>query len=365
MSKQAVIYLSLPKAKKAVVLCVMAQQYLPKYDGGQQESFGAILWGQSGIGKNGITNNLGVELSKATGENWCQLDVNLSGMSPEDIHGVPAVRPDINNVGHEVLKYFNSINLPKDANVIFRLDEIDRPAYYQTLIEMMKYAIDRTDHRHNLPFGMFVLGLGNGRSDTNTQELSEHAKGRFCHLYVSENVSGAKDDHQNYMKSKGFQDSILRMFEGNPITTRDEFEESAICNKRTASFANAILTAYKDLKNAGSDFGDVLLACLAGVIGKDRAIEVIRLEELSNLPTIEEITKSPLSAIIPDDLSLRHRYLTVLVNDAKGKQHLAPALINYISRFPKEMARYAMDKMILDIPDIIKTNEYIRWEKNN
>jgi len=365
MSKQAVIYLSLPQAKKAVVLCVMAQQYLPKYDGGQRESFGAILWGQSGIGKNGITNNLGVELTKATGETWCQMDVNLSGMSPEDIHGVPAVRPDANNVEKEVLKYFNSINLPNDAKGIFRLDEIDRPAYYQTLIEMMKYALDRTDHRHNLPFGMFVLGLGNGRSDTNTQELSEHAKGRFCHLYVSENVSGARTAHINYMKSKGFNESIINLFESDPIVTRDEFEESAICNKRTASFANAILSAYKDLKKAGSDFGDVLLACLAGVIGKDRAIEVIRLEELQNLPKLSEICANPLTAIIPEELSLRHRYLTVLVNDASTKPELAPALISYISRFPKEMARYAMDKMILDIPEIVKSKEYITWMKNN
>ena len=358
--KSNVIYLSLPKAKKAIVLCVMAQSYMPEYKGGQKERFGAILWGQSGIGKNGITNNLGVDLSNATGDLWCQMDVNLSGMSPEDIHGVPAIRHDA-KTSEEVLKYFSSIQLPADAKGIFRLDEIDRPAYYQTLIEMMKYAIDRTDHRHNLPHGMFVLGMGNGRSDTNTQELSEHAKGRFCHLYVSENVASAHDDHVDYMRSTGVEESIIRMFQADPIKTRDEFVESAVCNKRTATFANAILKAYKALKIAGSDFGDVLLACLSGVIGKDRAIEVVRLEEMQGLPTLQEVASNPLQAVIPDDLSLRHRFLTVLVNDARTKTEHAPALVTYISRFPNEIARYAMDKLVMDYPEIVKTQEYIKW----
>ena len=357
MNKNAVIYLSLAKAKKAIVLCVMAQKYMPVYEGGQSEKFGAILWGQSGIGKNGITNNLGVELSKATGENWCQMDVNLAGMSPEDIHGIPAIRDD-------VLKYFNSIQLPADAKGIFRLDEIDRPAYFQTLIEMAKYAIDRTDHRHVLPYGMFVLGMGNGRSDTNTQQLSEHLKGRFCHLYVSENVNGAHDEHIKYMKKQGVNDSLIRLVQNNPITTRDEFEEIACYHKRSVMFANAILSAYKDLKKVKSDFSDVLLACLSGVIGKNNALEVIRLEEMDGLPTLSEISKNVKLAMIPEDLSLRHRYLMVLVNEAKNDESLSPFLIEYAMRCNNELARSAIDSLVLNCPDVVKCQAYIKWYNN-
>jgi MoxR-like ATPase len=356
MNTQKVVYLPLSKAKKAIILCIMAQNYMPKYEGGQEEHFGAVLWGQSGIGKNGITNNIGVELSKATGEKWRQVDVNLSGMSPEDIHGVPAIRDD-------VLKYFTSLNFDKDEKGIFRLDEIDRPAYFQTLIEMAKYAIDRTDHRHCLPNGMFVLGMGNGNSDTNTQELSEHLKGRFCHLYVSENAPGAHDDHINYLRSQNVHESLIRLVKANPIITRDEFEESAMYHKRSIMFANAILTAYKDFKKAGKDFGDVLLACLAGVMGKNQALETIRYEEMNGLPTLEEIAKDPLNALIPDDLSLRHRFATLLVHDAKNRCDLAPQLIEYLSRLPSEMARFGIDKLIMDCPELVRTSQYIKWTK--
>lgn len=361
MNNDAVVYMSLKQAKKAIVLCVMSQKYLPKYDGGQTETFGAILWGESGIGKNGITNNLGVELSKALGENWIQADVNLCGMSPEDVQGVPAVRMD-DIVKKEVLKYFNSLNFPKETKGIFRLDEIDRPAWYQTLTEMMKYAVDRTDHRNNLPTGMFVLGMGNGSSDSNTTRLSDHAKGRFCHLYVSENVAGAAEEHQAYMRGHGYNESIIRMFQNDPIKTRDEFEEIAIRHKRTGSFANAIVSAYKDLKKAGSDFSDVLLPCLAGVVGKKSAIEIIRFEEMSHLPTLADIVKNPLKAMMPEDLSLRDRYLKVLVSDCTGDCKLAPKFIQYVARFPRELARSALDSLMLACPDVVRTAEYIKWK---
>ena len=360
-ASDAVVYMSLKQSKKAVVLCVMAQKYLMTYKGGSDESFGAIIWGPSGIGKTGSTNNLAVELSNALKENWILADVNLCGMSPEDVQGVPAIRMD-EKIKEEVLKYFNGIHFPKDSKGIFRLDEIDRPAWYQTLIEMMKYAVDRTDHRNNLPKGMFVLGMGNGSSDSNTTRLSDHAKGRFCHLYVSENVAGSAEDHQAFMREQGYNESIIRMFQNEPIKTADDFEEIALRHKRTGSFANAILSAYKDLKVAGSDFSDVLLPCLAGVIGKKSAIEIIRFEEMAHLPTLAEIVKNPLKAIVPEELSLRDRYLKVLVSDCKGDCKLAPKFIQYVARFPRELARSALDSLMLSCPDVVKTAEYIKWK---
>ena len=353
-----VIYMSLKKAKKAVVLCVLAQKYLPKYVSGKFESFGAILWGESGIGKNGVTNDLGVEMSKTTGESYIQIDCNLSGMSPEDIHGVPVVQG-------EVLKYFSSLSIPSDSKGIFRLDEIDRPCYFQTLIEIAKYALDRTDHRHNLPNGMFVLGMGNGASDSNTQQLSDHLKGRFVHLYVSTNMPESLDSQVEYMEKQGYEESVIRMYKASPVKTRDEFEEIALYHNRSISFANAIMKAYKDLKKANADFGDVLLAVLAGTIGKANAIEMIRLEEMKDLPTLKQVSNDPLNAMIPNDLSLRHRYLTVLVNDASNNKALASGLVTYIARYPREMARFAYDKLVLDCPDIVKTVEYIAWSNGN
>lgn len=359
---QDVVYLTLKQSKKAIVLCVMAQKYMPTYKTGHQDRFGAILWGQSGIGKNAITNDLGVELSASLGEMWIQMDCNLAGMAPEDIHGIPAIRT-VKDV--EVVKYFNSIALPANAKGIFRLDEIDRPAYFQTLIAMAKYSIDRTDHLHTLPYDMFVLGLGNGTSDGHTETLSEHLRGRFCHLYVSTQIQGAADDHIEYMKKAGFSDAVIRMVQSNPVETRDEFEEITAYNNRTIKFADAILKAYKDLKSVGSDFSDVLLATLAGCVGKNAALEIIRIEEMSHLPTLSEIVNSPMTAIVPDDLSLRQRYLTMLVHDAKSDCDKAATLIKYIGRYPAELARFQIERLILDCHMVAQSQEYIDWQRKN
>ena len=355
-----VVYLSLKKARKAIVLAIMAQKYLPVYESGVRESFGAFLWGESGIGKNGITNDLGIEMTEATKSLWIQYAVNVCGMAPEDVQGIPVVRED-KKAQEEILKYFSSMKFKGTEQGIFVLDEFDRPQWAQTVTEMIKFAVDRTDHRAVLPAKMFVLAMGNGVSDINTIRLSDHIKGRFCHIYVSENVEGAADEHIAYMRNKGFNESIIRMFQADPIKTRDEFQQSAIRHKRSGSFANAIVSAYKDMKAKGIDFSDVLLAVLAGVIGKKHAVEVIRYEELGHLPSLKDVCDAPKKAMMPEDMSLCHQYLTVLVSDVRTQCALAPKLLEYIMRYPAEMARFAIENMVRDCPEVVKCPQYVTW----
>jgi MoxR-like ATPase len=348
MNKSNVVYMTIGMVRKAVTLCILAQKHMPA-----GKRFGAIVWSQSGIGKNGVTDNLAADMSAMSKKEWGSIDCNLAGGTPEDITGLPEI---INGqtVYHSVYK------LAKESYGIFRVDEIDRPAYFQNIIAMVKFGVDRTVTQP-LPLNWFVLGLANGVSDAQTQELTEHIKGRFCHLYVSTNLPNADKEFAEYQKSRNTCDAIKRLLALNPIKTRDEFEAHAIYNKRTLEYADSLLKAYLQLKAIGQDYNDVLLPCLAGVIGKNEAIQLLRLQELESLPTLDEVIADPLNAMIPEDLSLRHTYLTVLVQEAQADCTKAVKLMDYLVRLPNEVARYSIEMLALSCSSVMTCKAYAIW----
>lgn len=345
-----VIYLSLEQSRRAVLLCILAQRFMPA-----TKRFGAVIWGQSGIGKNGITDGLCDTLSTLSKAPWQFHDEDLSSCSPEDIKGLPR----LTDAGACFAPF---INLDKDSKGIFRVDEIDRPAYYQSLIALVKFGIDRTTS-HHLPLNWFFLGLGNGSSDQHTHELSEHVKGRMCHLYVSTNAGGALDDVNAYYEKQGMPAALIKFNNMNPIATRDEFEEIAVDNNRTREYAGCILAAFETFKNHANapKFDDILPACLAGVIGKASAMELLKVYEMENLPSLSQVCNDPKGATMVSDLSTRHKHLSHLVSEVGADCAKASKLITYLLRTESEQVRFMLDKMIALCPDIAKNPEYVKW----
>jgi hypothetical protein len=208
----------------------------------------------------------------------------------------------------------------------------------------------------------FVLGLANGVSDSQTQELTEHLKGRFVHLYVSTNSTKAKTELQDYFSARNANDAIKKLYAINPLETRDEFEPHAIYNHRSLDYANAILTAYNVMLKVGQDYSDVLLPVLAGAIGKDMAVELMKLHELSDMPTLDEVIANPKTSTIPDDLSLRHKYTTALVHEAQNDCDKAVKLLEYLVRLPNEVARYAIETLSTACPMVCKAQTFVEWQ---
>jgi hypothetical protein len=148
----------------------------------------------------------------------------------------------------------------------------------------------------------------------------------------------------------------------NTVETRDEFESHAVYNHRTLEYADAILKAYIEMKKVGQDFSDVLLPVLAGAIGKDMAVELLKLYELADFPSLDEVIRNPLKSIIPDDLSLRHKYVSALVHEAQNDCEKATKLLKYIVRLPNEVARYAIETLALACPMVCKSETYVTWQ---
>jgi MoxR-like ATPase len=346
--RKNVVYMTLGMVRKAVALLIVAQDFMPK-----AKRFGALVWGQSGIGKNGVTDGIADNFTEKTGVQWGHIDCNVSSMTPEDLTGLPTIEN-----GRTV--YHPQYVLDTNSKGIFRVDELDRPAYFQNLIAVAKFAIDRTVETP-LPLGWFVLGLANGGSECHTQELTEHLKGRFCHLYVSTQGSKAKGETADYYETRQTSAAIRKLASVEPVETRDEFEEHAVYNSRSLEYADAILKAYETLKAQGADFSDVLLPCLAGAIGKAMALELLKLHELADLPTLDEVCRNPHGTDIPDDTSLRHKYVSALVHEAQEDCHKATALMPYLVRLPNEVARYAIETLSTACPDVVKSAAYTTW----
>jgi hypothetical protein len=346
--RKNVVYITLGKVRKAVALAILAQGFMPT-----AKRFGAMVWGQSGIGKNGVTDGLAEFFTAKTQEPWGMIDCNVSSMAPEDLTGLPKIE-------NGVTTYFAPYKLPENSKGIFRVDEFDRPAYFQNLVTVAKFAIDRT-MPSSLPLNWFVLGLANGVSDCQTQELTEHLKGRFMHLYVTTNGSEAKKEFENYQVNRETSAAIRKLTMLDPVLTRDEFEEHAVYNNRSIEYADAILKAYEHMKAQGADYSDVLFPCLAGCIGKHSAIELMKLYELSDLPTLDQVCLSPLTATIPADLSLRHKYISMLVHEAQNDCQIAKKLMVYLVRLPNEVARYAIEILSTACPDVMQCESYIKW----
>lgn len=348
LRSKRVVYIPLRHVRKSIALLITAQNYMP-----QGKRFGALVWGQSGIGKNGVTDDIAASFTEKTGQQWGMIDCNVSSMTPEDLTGLPTIEN-----GQTV--YHPQYKLDPKSQGIFRVDEFDRPAYFQNLIAVAKFAIDRTVE-NPLPLGWFVLGLANGVSDNHTQELTEHLKGRFVHLYVSTDSDLARQDTEDYYNKRDTSKAIRQLAKLQPVTTRDEFEEHAIYNCRTMEYADSILKAYEDLKKMNIDCSEILLPCLAGAIGKESALMLLKLYDLADLPTLDEVCQNPTTSPIPTATDLRHKYISILVEQAQEDCIKATKLLSYLIRLPNEVARYAIERLSIACPEVMNNQVYIKW----
>lgn len=342
-----VVYIAINQVQKAIAFCGFAQRFMPS-----QKRFGVIVWGEPGSGKNAVTDNIHEKLSAITGEKYGQHDVDLACASPEDFAGIPV--PNADRTRANFLYSTPVFDTPKG---VLRVDEIDRPARMETVEAFVKWAMDRS-LPNSIPLDWLVLGLANGITDENTLPLDEHLRTRVCHLYVTANTAEAHESTNKYWESRTKNKGFLRWAKSKPLTSKDMFDAHAKDTGRTRDYALAMLEAYDQLKEQGAPLDDIILPCLAGVIGIASAVELLRCHELAGLPTLEAIMASPAEAVIPEDLSLRTKFINVLITETGNDCEKCKALIPYLARLPRELARYALDNLALHCPDIVTSIEY-------
>ena len=324
------------------VLSSLAQKFMPK-----GKRFGLFVWGDSGIGKNIFTDRIATVLGKILKTDFGMIDFNCASRMPEDVNGMPYIKKDIqgSTATTEFAPIYNYDE--KGTHGIFRLDEMDRPMVKDIIPAIIKYAIDRTD-TNVLPLDWFVVAAGNGCSDRDTVELSNHTKGRFVHVYASLNSDSARRDMESYLSDIDADPAIKALHRLNPVQSNDCFDEHALHQNRTVEFANCIIKAYKtygeQLRTVGCPVDSVLRPLLAGSVGVAMASELVRLMDFDALPTLGEIVNKPTVVDVPADLSLATKFVDTLCDFASCEQE-AKQLKVYFARFPDEVARVGTDKL--------------------
>lgn len=321
-------------------LTALAQEFMPV-----DKRFGLFVWGDSGIGKNAFTDKLPKVLSKVMGKDYTLIDFNCASRMPEDVAGLPYIKKDEVSATTEFAPIYNYAEAGSQG--IFRIDEMDRPLVKNVIPAIIKYAIDRTD-KNVLPLDWFVIGQGNGCSDRDTVELSNHTKGRFVHIYASVNSDEARRDMETYLSDIDADPAIKALHRISPVESNDCFVEHAQYQNRTMEFANAIMKAYRkygdSLRRAGCPVDSIIRPLLAGAVGVAQANELVRLMEFSDLPTLGQIVNRPEKVLVPDDLSLAVKYVNTLC-DFVSNEVEAKGLATYIKRFPAEIARCGLEKL--------------------
>lgn len=322
------------------VLTALAQKFMPP-----AKRFGLFVWGDSGIGKNAFTDRISTVLGKVLNIPFGDIDFNCAARMPEDVAGLPYIKKSEMGATTEYAPIYNYSE--KGTHGVFRLDEFDRPIVKDIIPAVLKYAIDRTD-KEVLPLDWFVVAQGNGCSDRDTVELSNHTKGRFVHVYASLNSDAARRDMETYLSDIDADPAIKALHRLNPVTSNDCFGEHALHQNRTLEFANAIIKAYKvygdKLRSVGCPVDAILRPLLAGAVGVAMASELVRLMDFDGLPTLGEIVNKPDAVMVPTDLSLATKFVDTLC-DFASCEHEAKQLKVYFARFPDEVARVGTDKL--------------------
>lgn len=341
MKSTKVLTITPRQCNAAICLTYLAQEFMPA-----NKRFGIFIWGASGIGKNAFTDYSPKMLTTITKKEHSLKDFNCTANNPEDVKGMPWIKRHDTGATTEFAPIYDWS--ATTSHGIFRCDEMDRPNVTATLQAVVKYAIDRTDDQV-LPLDWFVIGQGNGCSDRNTVELSDHIKGRFIHVYASINSDEARRDIETYLSDIGASPAIKALWRLSPCESNDAcFKEHAQYQPRTLEFADCLIKAYnkygENLRRLKAPVDKVIRPLLAGAIGVSQANELFRLMEFSDLPTLGEIVNKPSSVIVPDDLSLSVKYVNTLCdfvsNDVEAK-----GLETYIKRFPAEITRMGLEKL--------------------
>jgi len=326
----------------------------------------ALLWranvptaliGGVGCGKTTAVEEFVAALN-TNGFSWELWTLPLAYMDPTDIGGIPTPES-------ERVRYLLPPFLPFDPNqkgVIFG-DEFDR-ATSEVQNAFLQVLLGRKIHGVPLSPNAYVVLAMNGESDMFTTPLSYAARTRICSLFVSSNADGSLDSYEDWAMQNGISPLMMGFARFRPDLLRpfEEFEELAIATPRTRDMADRILTAAAQVQFPTED---ILLPCLAGVVGKATALEILAYRELfDKAPKPQEVLKNPTTAPIPERLDIVYSLCSALLRHVATREQ-AGRLVPYAVRLPDELCAFTLRMLAKAIPDAVTLPEYIQWQQQH
>lgn len=318
----------------------------------------ACIVGSVGTGKTTAVEELVEMVKEKINPEFTLWKVFLGLIDSTDIGGIPHKGED------GKVDYMPPRCLPfgsDQAGIIFG-DEYDRAAP-DVQNAFNQILLGREIHNNRISDDAYVVLAMNGESDSYTTPLSKAARNRVCTLFLSSEAAGSNEQWDKWARENKVNDTIrgFAKYRSDLIVDEANYSELALITPRSRDMAGKILDASKTVE---FETEDILLPCLAGVIGTAAANELLAYISLENdLPDIKKLLNDPEEyqeyMDRPDITYMLGIAIAKLVEQDKGYSEKAINLFN--NRFPPEIQMWAVDNIVNSNPDVVTTPEYIRF----
>lgn len=277
-----------------------------------------FLVGQPGIGKSDIVRQVADELGIGF------IDMRLSLYDPTDLKGFPFPNRKTGRT-----EWLPLGTMPFEGEGILVLDELPN-APQSVLNAAYQLMLDRGIGEYKLPEGWAIMAAGNREGDrSGVNRMPSALISRLVYLPLETNVdefalyavpAGVKPDVLAYLY---FKNSELNTF------TPDTATQPYACPRTWMFVSNNIIEHGLP--------ADIERELLVGTIGEGATHGFVAFRRMANeLPTVEEILKSPKKARLPDQNNIGAMYSisTTLALNAVPKNF--GDMLTYIERLPKE-----------------------------
>ena len=323
----------------------------------------ALLWqanvttclvGDVGVGKTSAVK----DFVKKLGDGWGLWPLPAPYLNVEDLSGIPY--PDSSGT---TIKYLATPLLPfgdEQAKGVVLIDEIDRaePAVQNAASLLI---LEREVHGHRLPDNVYIVAAMNSTSDIHTTPLSRALLTRVCTLFVSSTADEFGDSYDDWAEENGISPAMrsFARYRSDLLHTFDEFEEMSIARPRTRDMVDRVCSAAERVTFKTED---ILLPCLAGLVGKAVAIEFMAFRALcQQTPTPGESLADPAGTPVPDRLDVCYHVALTVFNSIGPNPHKAAKFFNYATRMPAEICAFVARKLADLVPPIVGNPLYIHW----
>ena len=322
----------------------------------------ACIVGDVGTGKTTAVEDLVKELDTKMENKFNLWKVFLGLIDATDIGGIPMKNQD------GKIDYAPPRCLPfgtDESGIIFG-DEYDRAAP-DVQNAFNQILLGREIHNNVISDNAYVILAMNGEADSYTTPLSKAARNRVCTLFLSP-IAGDSHSQWDEWARKNNVNSYVRGFaryRSDLIKDDVEYSELAMITPRSRDMAGRILDKVNEV-----DFktDDILLPCLAGVIGTAAAQELIAfMEQEASLPDIKQLLDNPDKfEDMADDLYDRpdiNFMLGISISNyvTNNKNYGEKAIKFFTEKFQPENRTWAVDNIVSSNPNIITTPEYKKF----
>lgn len=256
-----------------------------------------MLWGQPGIGKSEMVEQLGKKLERRT------IDIRLLLMDPTDLRGIPFKNSS------DKMVWAPPILFPQDPNdtSIILLDEITAAAP-SVQAAALQLVLNRRIGEYVLPKGVSIIAAGNRESDkTAAQKMPSALANRFVHLAIGFNF----DVWREWAFTNGIHPHVigfLSAFQNCANTFNPKNNYKVFATPRTWTFVSQILTSGLP--------EDLLMDTIAGTVGEGVMLQFrTHRQHATKLPNPDEVLTGKFEKLDNEakDISVQHALSVSLI----------------------------------------------------